>query len=192
MRARDRRAGGGLLDSGSSLATATARLARDRLAAREGDDDAVADMEDVLEQSPWDFCPWIGVRAGLLLAEAHLSRGDPRSAKLRLDDAKAILARWAPAPGLVRRIDVLERISEPVPARADLTCRAPSARLHADEPDRGEIAEQLGVSPNTVGSHIKALHRKLGANRRTEVVERAAALGLLPARPPVVHPPTTS
>ncbi len=178
---------------GSSLATATARLARDRLAAREGDDDAVADMEDVLEQSPWDFCPWIGVRAGLLLAEAHLSRGDPRSAKLRLDDAKAILARWAPAPGLVRRIDVLERmlrsqsLPEPI-SHAEL-------RVLAFMPTNltaGEIAEQLGVSPNTVGSHIKALHRKLGANRRTEVVERAAALGLLPARPPVVHPPTTS
>jgi len=46
-----------------------------------------------------------------------------------------------------------------------------------------EIARRLGVSANTVGSQIKAIHRKLGATRRSEVVERAAALGLLRAPP---------
>lgn len=166
---------------GSYLATATARLARDRLAARDGDNDALADMEDVLGESSWDFCPWVGVRAGLLLAEAHLSRGDRQSAGRRLDQAKAILGRWAQAPGLVRRIEVLERtlqgrcLPEPI-SRAEL-------RVLAFMPTNltaAEIAEQLGVSRNTVGSHIKALHRKLDASRRSEVVERAAALGLLP------------
>ncbi len=46
-----------------------------------------------------------------------------------------------------------------------------------------EIAEHLHLSPNTVGSHIKALHRKLDAGRRSEVVEKAVSAGLLP-RPP--------
>ena len=49
-----------------------------------------------------------------------------------------------------------------------------------------EIAARLGLSPNTIGSHVKALHRKLDAGRRSEVVDRAVALGLLPTtRPPV-------
>ena len=174
---------------GTYLATATARLARDRLAARAGDDDAVADMEDVLEQSTWDFCPWVGVRAGLLLAEAHLSRADPRGARRRLDAAKAILTRWSQAPGLVARAADLERslrlhtLIEPLSSAELRVLAFMPTNLTA-----GEIAEQLGVSPNTVGSHVKALHRKLGAGRRSEVVERAAALGLLPTQPPRIHP----
>jgi DNA-binding CsgD family transcriptional regulator len=47
-----------------------------------------------------------------------------------------------------------------------------------------EIACRLGVSPNTVGSHIRSLHRKLGARHRSEVVERAVSLGLLPGTRP--------
>ena len=47
-----------------------------------------------------------------------------------------------------------------------------------------EIAERLHLSPNTVGSHIKALHRKLDAGRRSEVVEKAIIAGLLPAGEP--------
>lgn len=36
-----------------------------------------------------------------------------------------------------------------------------------------EIAEELGRSPHTVHDHVKALHRKLGANSRGELVARA-------------------
>jgi LuxR family transcriptional regulator, maltose regulon positive regulatory protein len=175
--------------TGDYLATTTARLARDRLSARAGDDDAVADMEDVLEESSWDFCPWVGVRTGLLLAEAHLSRADPGNARRSLDSARTILARWFQAPGLARRVTALEQslrlhsLVEPLSSAELRVLAFMPTNLTA-----GEIAEQLGVSPNTVGSHIKALHRKLGAGRRSEVVERAAALGLLPSQPPRIDP----
>jgi len=36
-----------------------------------------------------------------------------------------------------------------------------------------EIAEELGRSPHTVHDHVKALHRKLGANSRGELIARA-------------------
>jgi LuxR family maltose regulon positive regulatory protein len=45
-----------------------------------------------------------------------------------------------------------------------------------------QIAARLFVSPNTVRTHTRALHRKLGAGTRAETVAKAVTLGLLPAR----------
>ena len=43
-----------------------------------------------------------------------------------------------------------------------------------------EIARALGVSPNTVKTHLARLYEKLGAARRTEAVNKARALSLIP------------
>lgn len=42
-----------------------------------------------------------------------------------------------------------------------------------------EIAIALGISPNTVKTHVARLFEKLGARRRTEAIQRARELGLL-------------
>lgn len=42
-----------------------------------------------------------------------------------------------------------------------------------------EIAALLGVSPNTVKTHVSRLFEKLGARRRTEAIHRARTLGIL-------------
>jgi LuxR family maltose regulon positive regulatory protein len=42
-----------------------------------------------------------------------------------------------------------------------------------------EIADELGLSVNTVKTHLAAIYRKLGAARRRDAVLRARALGLL-------------
>jgi LuxR family transcriptional regulator, maltose regulon positive regulatory protein len=47
----------------------------------------------------------------------------------------------------------------------------------------GEIARELSVSVNTVRTHMRHIFAKLGAHRRTDVVERARALGLLAPSP---------
>jgi DNA-binding NarL/FixJ family response regulator len=42
-----------------------------------------------------------------------------------------------------------------------------------------EIAGRLGVSPNTVKTHVAKLYDKLDVNRRTEAIRRARELGML-------------
>jgi len=43
-----------------------------------------------------------------------------------------------------------------------------------------EIALRLNVSPNTVKTHVARLFEKLGAKRRTDAINRARELGILP------------
>ncbi|MEQ8179354.1 MAG: LuxR C-terminal-related transcriptional regulator [Amphiplicatus sp.] len=43
-----------------------------------------------------------------------------------------------------------------------------------------EIARDLSVSPNTVKTHIGKLYEKLEASRRTEAVDKARTLALIP------------
>jgi DNA-binding NarL/FixJ family response regulator len=43
-----------------------------------------------------------------------------------------------------------------------------------------EIARRLDVSPNTVKTHVARLYEKLGAERRTQAVQKARALALIP------------
>jgi DNA-binding CsgD family transcriptional regulator len=43
-----------------------------------------------------------------------------------------------------------------------------------------EIAAQLSVSPNTVKTHVANLFEKLDASRRTEAINKARELGIVP------------
>jgi DNA-binding NarL/FixJ family response regulator len=43
-----------------------------------------------------------------------------------------------------------------------------------------EIAAQLHVSPNTVKTHTARLFEKLGAKRRTDAINKARELGIVP------------
>jgi DNA-binding CsgD family transcriptional regulator len=43
-----------------------------------------------------------------------------------------------------------------------------------------EIAAHLHVSPNTIKTHVARLLDKLGAKRRTEAIQRARLLGIVP------------
>lgn len=43
-----------------------------------------------------------------------------------------------------------------------------------------EIARALGVSPNTVKTHVARLYDKLDAERRTQAVSKARSLALIP------------
>lgn len=43
-----------------------------------------------------------------------------------------------------------------------------------------EIAARLSVSPNTVKTHVASLYETLGAKRRTDAVNKARELGIVP------------
>jgi DNA-binding CsgD family transcriptional regulator len=43
-----------------------------------------------------------------------------------------------------------------------------------------EIAANLNVSPNTVKTHVARVFEKLGAKRRTDAINRARELGIVP------------
>ncbi len=53
-------------------------------------------------------------------------------------------------------------------------------QLLADGRSNKEIAARLGLSPNTVKTHVASLFEKLRASRRTEAILYARELGLVP------------
>lgn len=53
-------------------------------------------------------------------------------------------------------------------------------QLLADGRSNKEIAARLGVSPNTVKTHVARLFEKLQVARRTEAIQLARDLGLVP------------
>lgn len=53
------------------------------------------------------------------------------------------------------------------------------ARLAAGESNK-EMARTLGISPNTVKTHLARLYEKLDVERRIQAIEKARALSLIP------------
>lgn len=53
------------------------------------------------------------------------------------------------------------------------------ARLAAGESNK-EMARTLGISPNTVKTHLARLYEKLGVERRVRAIEKARSLSLIP------------
>jgi DNA-binding CsgD family transcriptional regulator len=52
-------------------------------------------------------------------------------------------------------------------------------RLAAGESNK-EIARRLGISPNTVKTHVARVYEKLAVERRMQAVEKARLLALIP------------
>lgn len=54
---------------------------------------------------------------------------------------------------------------------------------------QAEIGDRLGLSINTIKSHLRSIYQKLGAAGRQEAIERAGAEGILATVQPWLHPP---
>jgi DNA-binding NarL/FixJ family response regulator len=104
--------------------------------------------------------------------------------------ALEVLAGGSPiSPSIARFIVRRARESGAAPAQAPAQAGPDTPRLTPRELDilwgiakgltYGEIAERLGMSPNTVPTHIKAIYRKLQVGTRGEAVYEAIQLGLI-------------
>lgn len=132
-----------------------------------------------------DFLPWYGAQTRILLAHASLWLADLVGARTLLAEASRLARRTSGAVIFARWFD--EAWSH-MDSLAETSLGGPSSltiaelrilRFLPSHRSFREIAEQLGVSANTVKTQAHAVYRKLGAASRSEAVARAAEAGLL-------------
>jgi LuxR family transcriptional regulator, maltose regulon positive regulatory protein len=198
----------GLSERGSEageirMVVAALRLAQDDPQA------AVAALASVLDGSSLVLRRTWLVPALMLEAVARDALGEPGAAgsamERALDLAEPEGALWffllCPAPGLVERhakgrtshAGLVAELQSLLAARK-LTPPPAGAQPPRDPLSESElrvlrylptnlatpeIARELGISRNTIKTHVRNLYAKLGAHRRAEAVARARALGLL-------------
>jgi LuxR family maltose regulon positive regulatory protein len=132
-----------------------------------------------------DYIPWYGAEARILLAHASLWLADVVGARALLADASR-LARKTPDAVIFSRW--FDQAWEYMDTLAEASLSGPSSltiaelrilRFLPSHRSFREIADQLGVSANTVKTQAHAVYRKLGAASRSEAVARAVEAGLL-------------
>ncbi len=130
---------------------------------------------------------WEHVGALTDLATVHLRANRPAEAVRIAGEAVAIAERIGSPPlaararaavraGRARHPD--EEVWEPLTGREFAV-----ARLVATGRTNAEIAQELGVAPRTVGSHMEHILAKLGVGRRAEVAAWVAENRVLHSRP---------
>jgi LuxR family maltose regulon positive regulatory protein len=165
-----------------------------RVAARDGDrDTATAAARRALRLHPppgGGALPWLWCRTALLLGHASLALGDPQAARSRLVEARRQVARLPDpgtlGPGVEEFAAAVERHvpPEPPPAATPLTdTELRVLRLLPTHLTTAEIAGRMGLSRNTVKTHVSALYRKLQTSSRDGAVRRGQELGVLPPVP---------
>ena len=124
-----------------------------------------------------------------MLAELRRELGDRRAARELVLEARELLSR-APEPGVqvVRLVGQLESglrlvvdLSGARPVVTDeLTAREQTVLgLLPTGLSAREIADELGISRDTVKTHTKRIYQKLGVSSRRSAVARGRELGLL-------------
>jgi LuxR family maltose regulon positive regulatory protein len=133
-----------------------------------------------------DACAWRAVEVRVAVARAALAIGDDEVAREALWGTEAFLGRLADAPLLRDELERLRRRVQPLP-EGDAAClssitaaEARVLRLLPTHLSIREIGDRLFLSRFTVKSHAHSLYRKLGVSGRSEAVERARQLRILP------------
>jgi LuxR family transcriptional regulator, maltose regulon positive regulatory protein len=130
--------------------------------------------------------PWMAMEARLLLARADLLLGDAASARDLLSEVTRLMGRTPDVGLLGAELDAARRLADAfraagIPGTSVLS-RA-ELRILAFLPTHlsyREIADQLHLSQCTVKTQVLAAFRKLDVSSRSEAVQRAGALGLIP------------
>ena len=116
-----------------------------------------------------------GKGSGILLRRAYAWVASPASTDREvLPFVGSLLSRWDARHAGVPPEQPKRRVSDALTAR-EHDVLAMISQGFANK----RIARTLGISPETVKSHVKRIFAKLAASTRTEAVSRAGSLGLL-------------
>jgi LuxR family maltose regulon positive regulatory protein len=161
-----------------------------RALARQGElTEAEAQLERAL--APVMIDSMVGQRAFALLqlAPVRRGRGDLPGARALVEQARALIERFADPGSLPALLEQTERALASVPRRridtaTSLTNRELVVlRLLPTRLSTREIGRELSVSVTTVRSQVQAIYRKLEVSTRAEAVARAREAGLIPGAP---------
>ena len=115
--------------------------------------------------------------------ESHLKAMSPFTAQQLLQLFKASsLARYrdrSPEQASITEVQTAEATASRVRASGLSARQLEVLRLLAKGFTAVEIGDLLNLSPQTVGTHIRAIYSKLGVHSRAEVVFEASQLGVL-------------
>jgi len=119
----------------------------------------------------------------LAIAELRAATGTSDEARRRLAEARAICERLGAKPVLARADALAARLDVTPPAApsypAGLSAReAEVLRLIAQGLTNRQVAEQLFLSPRTVGQHLRSIYNKLGVDNRTAAARFATDHGV--------------
>lgn len=161
-----------------SLVRAIADHARGTVLLAEGDaGEALAHLRRACRTFHDIDLPYEAARTEVGIAEACLSLADRESARLALEGARATFARLGATPDLER---IARLGAEHAGERAGpLTAREQEVlRLVAAGKSNREIADDLTISPHTVGRHLQNIFMKLGLPSRSAATAYAYEHGL--------------
>jgi LuxR family transcriptional regulator, maltose regulon positive regulatory protein len=124
--------------------------------------------------------PWYAVQVRIEVGRALLALADRPAAAAVVAEADELLAHVPELGVLVGQVDELRRELATAPRDAGRLTPGELRLLPLLPTHRSyrEIAEQLGVSRNTVKTQAISVYRKLGVSSRGEAIARAAELGL--------------
>jgi LuxR family maltose regulon positive regulatory protein len=128
--------------------------------------------------------PWFAVQGRLLLAQLWLQLGDPRQARVLLNEASDVFGDGLGSTALASLLAETEALLGVHGAGEGQSLSTAELRVLQYLPTYlsfPQIAEALFLSRHTVKSQAISIYRKLGASSRGDAVERARERGLLPS-----------
>jgi LuxR family maltose regulon positive regulatory protein len=129
--------------------------------------------------------PWYTVQVRLEIARCYLALTDASGARAMLREALKVVRRRPRLGPLVDEIATLQHQLDALHANMAGASALTAAELRllpllATHLSFREIGARLFISPNTVKTEAISIYRKLGVTCRSEAIEHARQLGLLP------------
>lgn len=122
-----------------------------------------------------DACevPYERARTLITLAALYLQTGRDKEAEPLIEDVRSITDELKAEP-LAAELEELESRPRKSAGESSLTARETEVlRLVMEGLTDAEVAEQLYISPRTVGQHLRSIYNKLDVSSRTAATRRA-------------------